>query len=117
MLLKRTWRKLGWGVCTGVQARGRVASKTGFFEPTGTGKWTGVHGAPGIMALYSAGSSFALELVESAAQPVASVAWYFDDEPVTGSSVSLKAGTHVVEAHLTLVSGATQILELTIEAQ
>lgn len=64
--------------------------------------------------VYSAGDSFALSLVESEAQPVASVAWYFDDEPVSGSSVTLPAGTHVVEAHLTLTSGAVKILELTL---
>lgn len=67
--------------------------------------------------IYSAGSSFALNLVESAAQPVSSVAWYFDDEPVSGTSVTLTAGTHVVEAHLTLASGETKILELTLTAQ
>ena len=64
--------------------------------------------------VYTAGSSFALELEESEAQPVSSVAWYFDDEPVSGPSVTLPAGTHVVEAHLTLESGATKILELTL---
>lgn len=67
--------------------------------------------------VYTAGSSFSLELVESEAQPVASVQWYFDDEPVSGSSVSLTAGTHVVEAHITLTSGDTRIVELTILAQ
>ncbi|MBR4775322.1 MAG: M6 family metalloprotease domain-containing protein [Bacteroidales bacterium] len=64
--------------------------------------------------VYSAGSSFALELVESEAQPVSDVAWFFDDEPVSGSSVTLTAGIHVVEAHLTLTTGATKILELTL---
>lgn len=67
--------------------------------------------------VYAAGSSFALELVESEAQPVSSVLWYFDDEPVSGSSVRLTAGRHVVEAHLTLASGETKILELTLNAQ
>ena len=64
--------------------------------------------------VYSAGDSFALTLEESEAQPVSSVAWYFDDEPVSGSSVTLTAGIHVVEAHLTLESGVTKILELTL---
>ncbi len=64
--------------------------------------------------IYSAGSSFSLELETSEAQPVSTVAWYFDDEPVSGPSVTLPAGTHVVEAHLTLESGATKILELTL---
>ena len=67
--------------------------------------------------VYTAGSIFALELEEGDAQPVASVAWYFDDEPVSGSSVILTAGTHVVEAHLTLQSGETKILELSLVAQ
>ena len=67
--------------------------------------------------VYTAGSSFALSLTESAAQPVSSVAWFFDDEPVSGTSVTLTAGTHVVEAHLTLTSGETKILELNLVAQ
>ena len=74
--------------------------------------------------VYAAGSSFALELETSEAQPVTSVRWYLDDEPVGNAvaptakpSVTLTAGTHVIEAHLTLTSGGTKILELTIEAQ
>ena len=67
--------------------------------------------------VYTAGSSFPLTLVTSEAQPVTAVAWYFDDEPVSGSSVTLPAGTHLVEAHLTLASGETKIVDLTIEAQ
>ena len=67
--------------------------------------------------VYSAGYVFTLALEESEAQPVSSVEWYFDDEPVSGPSVTLPAGTHVVEAHLTLVSGATKILELTLNVQ
>jgi M6 family metalloprotease-like protein len=64
--------------------------------------------------VYAAGDVFTLSLEESEAQPVSSVEWFFDDEPVSGPSVVLSAGTHVVEAHLTLVSGATKILELTL---
>ncbi len=67
--------------------------------------------------VYSAGSDFALTLLESEAQPVSSVAWFFDDEPVSGSSVRLTAGKHIVEAHLTLVSGESKILELTLNVQ
>ena len=67
--------------------------------------------------VYSVGSDFALTLTESEAQPVSSVAWFFDDEPVSGSSVRLTAGKHVVEAHLTLVSGENKILELTLNVQ
>ena len=64
--------------------------------------------------VYTAGSSFELSLVNSEAQPVSSVEWFFDDEPVSGSSVTLPAGTHVVEAHLTLTSGAVKIVDLTL---
>ena len=67
--------------------------------------------------VYSAGSDFALTLIESEAQPVSSVAWFFDDEPVSGPTVRLTAGRHVVEAHLTLGSGETKILELTLNVQ
>lgn len=67
--------------------------------------------------VYSAGSDFALTLVESEAQPVSSVSWFFDDEPVSGSSVRLSSGKHVVEAHLTLASGESKILELTLNVQ
>jgi len=42
------------------------------------------------------------------------VEWYFDDEPVPGDSVILPAGTHVVEAHLTLSGGETKIVDLTL---
>ncbi len=67
--------------------------------------------------VYTAGSTFNLALAESEAQPVSSVEWYFDDEPVSGSSVTLTAGTHVVEAHLTLTSGEVKILELILRVQ
>ena len=67
--------------------------------------------------VYAAGSAFALNLVESESQPVSSVQWFFDDEPVSGTSVVLPAGSHVVEAHLTLASGETKILELNLLAQ
>lgn len=67
--------------------------------------------------VYAAGSDFTLELKESEAHPVSSVAWYFDDEPVSGSSVQLTAGTHLVEAHLSLSDGTSQILELIIFVQ
>jgi M6 family metalloprotease-like protein len=70
--------------------------------------------------VYTAGSSFALELEQSDVQPVDSVEWFVDDEPVssalTGDSVTLTAGTHVIEARLTLTSGETKILELAVQA-
>lgn len=67
--------------------------------------------------VYSAGSTFNLSLTLSEAQPVSSVVWYFDDEPVSGTSVTLTTGTHVVEAHLTLTTGETKILELILRTQ
>lgn len=71
--------------------------------------------------VYNAGESFALELVQSEAQPVAGVEWYLDDEPVgtsiSGGSVVLSAGTHLVEAHITLAGGESKIIELSLEAR
>ena len=67
--------------------------------------------------VYSAGSSFELALVESTAQPVSSVSWFLDDEPVSGASVVLTAGSHIIEAHLTLASGSEQVLELSLVAE
>ena len=67
--------------------------------------------------VYTAGSYFALNVIESGVQPVSGVSWYFDDEPVSASSVLLSAGTHTVEAHLALSDGSSKILELSIEAR
>ena len=74
---------------------------------------------------YSAGSYFTPELEPSQAQPVSSVQWYIDDEPIgeaittspfQGPSVQLSAGQHLIEAHLSLSDGSTKILELNITA-
>ena len=67
--------------------------------------------------VYTAGSDFTLALEESAAQPVSSVSWYFDDEPISGTSVTLSAGEHLIEAHLSLADGSVKILELSLRAQ
>ena len=63
---------------------------------------------------YSAGSNFILALT-GPSQP-SSVAWYFDDEPVSGETVPLTAGAHVIEAHFT-VGSEEKIVELTLTAQ
>lgn len=63
---------------------------------------------------YSAGDPFNLALSDPT-EP-SNLVWYFDDEPVSGSSVTLTAGTHVVEARFT-VSGETKIVELTLNVQ
>ena len=73
--------------------------------------------------VYTAGNSFTMELETSEAQPVTSVQWFLDDEPVSGAvapafkpTVTLSAGEHLIEAHLTLQNGGTKILELTVQA-
>ena len=66
--------------------------------------------------VYSAGAAFNLALVESESRPVQSVAWYLDDEPVSGSSVTLSAGSHAVEAHITLATGVTKVVTLDVIA-
>ena len=78
--------------------------------------------------VYTAGSSFTPKLEVSDAQPVSSVQWYIDDEPLglapvtvspfqAPSSVTLSAGQHLVEAHLSFSDNSVKILELTITAQ
>lgn len=64
--------------------------------------------------VYQVGDNFALELVQADARPVKSVSWYFDDEPVSDPSVTLRSGAHTIEAQLTLKDGTKQILTLEI---
>ena len=66
---------------------------------------------------YHSGDSFNLALEEAEARPVSAVLWYFDDEPVSGDAVTLTAGSHVIEAHLTLADGSTQIVTLQITVE
>ena len=68
---------------------------------------------------YSAGDAFDLTLVETAGarKPGSDVAWYLDDEPVSGTSVTLTAGTHRVEARFTTTEGKTKVIELTLTAE
>lgn len=68
---------------------------------------------------YSAGDVFDLVLVETAGtrKPGTDVTWYLDDEPVTGTAVTLSAGTHVVEARFTTTEGKNKVLELTLVAE
>lgn len=66
---------------------------------------------------YSVGDTFALQLVEAEGnrKPGTDIQWFFDDEPVSGESITLKyAGYHLVEARFTTVDGKTKILELEI---
>ena len=66
--------------------------------------------------VYSVGDVFPLELVTASNyRNPTEVKWYYDDEPVSGPSVSLtRSGIHTVTAELTLQDGGRQILELEI---
>ena len=68
---------------------------------------------------YRAGDAFALTLVETsgARKPGTDIAWYLDDEPVSGTSVTLTAGSHVIEARFTTTEGKTKIVELELTAE
>ena len=64
--------------------------------------------------VYTAGERFTFSLVESPVRVPESVVWYYDDEAVQADSVTLTAGQHTVEAHITLASGVTKIVTLEI---
>ena len=64
---------------------------------------------------YEAGSSFTLALDAPEGGSYSGVKWYFDDREVTGTSVSLTAGSHTVEAEITLSGGKKQIVTLEIK--
>lgn len=68
---------------------------------------------------YSAGEVFDLTLVETegARKPGSDIAWYLDDEPVSGPSVTLSAGTHVVEARFSTTEGKQKVVELTLTVE
>ena len=68
---------------------------------------------------YSEGAVFDLTLVETAGarKPGSDIAWYLDGEPVTGTSVTLTAGAHLVEARFTTTEGKTKVVELPLVAQ
>ena len=67
---------------------------------------------------YRAGGRFNFELVcpESAETPE-SVVWYYDDEPAGADSVTLTAGAHTVDAHLTFADGRQNVLTLEIKVK
>lgn len=65
--------------------------------------------------VYSAGDEFVLELIPSTVDAPTATAWYVDGAAVGTPSVTLTAGTHVIEARLTLTSGATQTVELELD--
>ena len=69
--------------------------------------------------VYSVGSTFSCALVTASNyREPESVAWYYDDEPVDGETISLtEAGEHTVTAELTLQNSAKKVIELEITVQ
>jgi M6 family metalloprotease-like protein len=67
--------------------------------------------------IYSAGSAFALEVVTPDGENPSEVSWKMDGEAVSGTSVNLPAGSHKIEAALTLSSGKTCAVILELKAQ
>ena len=66
---------------------------------------------------YSAGDVLPLNLILTGEnrKPAGAVSWFFDDEPVSGTSVTLPSGTHVVEARFTTAAGTRKVVELELE--
>ena len=66
---------------------------------------------------YSAGDVLDLVLIETtgARKPASEIEWIFDDEPVSGTSVTLSSGSHVIEARFTTESGDKKVIELELE--
>ena len=60
---------------------------------------------------YSAGETFVLKLNETDERAVSTLEWYLDDEPVSGDSIVLTAGEHIVEARMVLTNGKKKIVE------
>ena len=66
--------------------------------------------------IYHAGDRFELALVRYEDDAPSSVSWRFDGQAVAGGSVTLAAGKHTVEAHLTYPDGAIEVIRLVIQA-
>ena len=66
---------------------------------------------------YAAGDRFELALVQYEGGAPSSVSWTFDGQAVQAGSVTLTAGKHLVEAHLTYPDGAVEVIRLTIQAE
>lgn len=66
---------------------------------------------------YELGSSLDLTLVEAAGsrKPGTDISWFYDDEPVDGTSVTFdKVGEHLIEAHFETTEGKTKVVELKV---
>ena len=66
---------------------------------------------------YVSGAQFVLELVEAEGRHPESVEWYYDDEPVSGTSVTLTSGEHRIDAFLTYPTGRKERLTLEISVR
>lgn len=66
---------------------------------------------------YKAGDRFELSLVRYEDDAPSTVAWKFDGQTVKADSVSLTAGSHTVEAHLTYPDGSVEVIRLVINAE
>ena len=66
---------------------------------------------------YKAGERFNLTLVRYEDDAPSTVAWKFDGQSVQADSVSLTAGSHTVEAHLTYPDGSREVIRLSITAE
>ena len=66
---------------------------------------------------YSSGDVLPLNLIltEEDRKPAGPVEWFFDDEPVSGTSVILLPGSHVVTARFTTAAGTRKVVELELE--
>ena len=67
--------------------------------------------------VYSAGSRFELALVRYEDDPYKTLSWTFDGQAVQGGSVTLTAGSHTVEAHLTYPDGTSETIRLVLQAK
>ena len=66
---------------------------------------------------YAAGSRFDLALVRYEDDLPSSVSWVFDGQAVQADSVTLTAGNHTVEAHLSYPDGSDEVIRLVLYAQ
>ena len=64
-----------------------------------------------------AGERFELSLVRYEDDPYSTLSWTFDGQAVQGGSVTLTAGAHTVEAHLTYPDGTAEVIRMVINAQ
>ena len=67
---------------------------------------------------YKVGDTLELKLVEATGDrlPGSAIKWYYDDEPVSGTSVTFKyPGYHLIEARFTTTGGKTKVVELELD--